>query len=46
MQAILNQTNLDQAVIDLLQKISHVYTFLDDNTLLKIDLIWQPLEEI
>ncbi|KAG6328959.1 hypothetical protein ID866_10130 [Astraeus odoratus] len=41
------QTNLDQAIIDLLQKISHVYTFLvDDNTLLKIDLIRQPLREI
>ncbi|KAG6329902.1 hypothetical protein ID866_9185, partial [Astraeus odoratus] len=39
-QAILNQTNIDQSVIDLLQKISHVYTFLvDDDTLAKINLI-------
>ncbi|KAG6330059.1 hypothetical protein ID866_9031, partial [Astraeus odoratus] len=46
-KAILNQTNLDQAVVDLLQKISHVYAFLvDDNTLLKIDLIRKPLGEL
>ncbi|KAG6328031.1 hypothetical protein ID866_11058 [Astraeus odoratus] len=46
-QAILDQTNRDQSVIDLLQKISHVYTFLlEDNTLAKINLIQQPLGKL
>ncbi|KAG6334914.1 hypothetical protein ID866_4175 [Astraeus odoratus] len=46
-QAILNQTNLDQSVVDLLSKIGHVYAFvMEDDTILKIDIIRVPLGEL
>ncbi|KAG6330072.1 hypothetical protein ID866_9017 [Astraeus odoratus] len=46
-QAILNQTNLDRSVSDLLDKIGHVYSFIvEDDTLVNIDLIRAPLMKL
>ncbi|KAG6331071.1 hypothetical protein ID866_8019 [Astraeus odoratus] len=46
-QAILNQTILDQSVTELLSKIGHVYAFvMEDDTIVKVDLIRAPLGEL